>query len=290
MKSNILSEIKNSFRNLFLNSNYNLLRKSRYEITELMKNYKIFKNKKLDEFSNIFHDSNNSNTNLNISSSNLIHDQNLTVFKNLDNFLNLLKNMNDHKFLNEINWPNINNNELIDYLEILNEKDLFINNENSKEVNINECSFTLSLGLFCLNPLDNLVKLDFHDHPGMFVFSKCLMGELNISKVDKINNLDEKIFDLSIDNTNINNNGKNNNSIKLNRGQKIPKYSLSYKNLKNGEYTELYPDLDNIHSISTSQKSILLDFFIPHYDLLNECSYYEIVNNNNNANIIIKKL
>lgn len=283
MKSSIINQLRNSLKNVFSNSNYNLLSYSRQDITNLMKNYRLFKHGKLDNL----HKINNLDYELKNKDILLKSNENiLKIYKNLDDFIDILKNMNDAHFLNEVNFPNKDTTEEIDYLEIFNEKELF---ENSiLNLNKKECSFTISLGLFYLNPIKNTVNLDLHDHPGMYVFSKCLVGELNILNINTIDGLNQEILGSNQNNLNSNNNVSLKTNYNFNRHKN--KHSLSRNLLKNGEYSELFPDYNNMHNISANEKSILLDFFIPHYDNYNECSYYNIINEEDEDNIIIKKI
>ena len=145
-----------------------------------------------------------------------------TFKENLDETINFLNNFDSIKIINELDEKQLKEKGHIELFNLKNK------------------NFAVNLEVFKLNENSDL---GLHDHPNMFVYSKCLDGEISI--------------------------------ISFN-GTSSKAEITSRRTLKANESTMLFPSINNFHYIYSKNGGILLDFFLPYYDEINICNFYYI--------------
>lgn len=99
--------------------------------------------------------------------------------------------------------------------------------------------------------------LEYHDHPNMIVYSKIFEGEVILSQFNLINPssfyLKPKVVGKTYEIT-------------------IPTQVV----LSPNSIAELYPNVNNIHSMHATKRSVVLDVIFNYYDDSRPCSYFEI--------------
>jgi len=183
-----------------------------------------------------------SHDNVNEKSINEFNERFVSLYYGISSTCNLLKNIKGKEILKEINW--LNSKNLISTTEEY--KFLYDSvEEEAKNQSLKKMKYNVNIKLFYLNMNSNFNFFPVHDHPGMFVFSKCLHGEMKVLSFTKKTN--------------------NSNEVEL----------TNEKYIKKEDCCCLFPQKDNFHFIEAQEDSVLLDFFIPHYgENLNDRHYY----------------
>lgn len=272
-----IGNIKSSLIDLFIN-NSKISTLSRNKITDIMNEYYLFtENKKLLQ--------------VNKPEFPFSSEQAKIVIEKLENIIRELKQIKGKELLKELNWVSYNK-QIADYeLTNIEEYKCFFDSDSIefKQQHKHTLSYNFNMGMFNFD-IDNLTYMPIHDHPGMFVFSKCLFGELKVvSFTEKSKN---NIF--GIDEERLFREGKSkeskdsNDSINSNTAG-VDKNLLDVEMtadglLKEDDWMLTFPNKHNYHLVYANTPSVLLDFFIPHYDLNNEVSYYESEHSLSNKN------
>ena len=169
--------------------------------------------------------------------------------------------------------------EVKDFVQIIKEnlKDLRIDNfKNNPSFNyfypkVNEISsveiFNNDSVVIMMMLMPDEYFLEYHDHPNMIGVLKLIEGEMTLSNLDLI---DQDEFY----------------KHPKEAGKCLKVKNVSQKELKNGDMSEVFPHFENIHSMFSRKRCIVLDVLINYYNEERPCSYFAIKKTLNDPSVI----
>jgi len=171
--------------------------------------------------------------------------KNEILFKSLyDIFLQI-----DYTFLKESCYKNVFASKQISYINLMED------DEDSK---------LFTVGVFFI---PKNYYLPIHDHYNKIVYSKSLIGEVEISSFNKLNNVNE-LHELNLREERYINNIIIKIMIRFEVSEPIIKY------LKKGETSILTPSSLNFHQVVAVEDSAFLYIIIPDYESQDDCHYF----------------